>query len=81
MQQHIHCSVSNCHYWASGNMCHANEILVTSDSIGSTMPDSFDAHQAANMNATPVGTCMETCCKSFVAKNSKEVKADGIKKQ
>lgn len=81
MPQHIHCSVSNCHYWSQGNICQANEILVTSDSIGATMPDSFDAHQSNTLETTPVGTCMETCCKSFVEKGSPHIKEDKIKKQ
>ncbi len=81
VQQHIHCSVNNCHYWANGNMCHANEILVTSDRMSDTLPDRIDAPMAAQIAPTPVETCMESCCKTFVAKNSPEINVDGVRKQ
>lgn len=77
-QQHIHCSVNNCHYWSQGNKCSANEIMVTADQVGASMPDSFDATQAKNAAPTPAGSCMETCCKSFVEKGSKDINVDGI---
>jgi hypothetical protein len=77
----IHCSVANCHYWKSGNICDASEIMVTSDKTGSTMPDSFDAPQASNASQTPVSSCMETCCKTFVQTGSGYTNADGIYKK
>lgn len=79
-QQHIHCSVSNCHYYKQGNMCDANEILVTSDQIGATQPDQFDCNQASTMGPTPVDSCMESCCKTFVHKNSTSINVDGVKR-
>ena len=81
VQQHIHCSINNCHYWAQGNMCHANEILITSDKVGNTYGDSFDAGQASTMQSTPVNSCMESCCKTFVDKNSTQINVDGIQKE
>lgn len=80
IQQHINCSVNNCHYWENGNKCHANEIMVTADKIGASMPDSFDATQAAIAPATPVTHCMETCCKSFVDNGSQKTGIDGIRR-
>ncbi|MFA5535657.1 MAG: DUF1540 domain-containing protein [Bacillota bacterium] len=80
MQQSIHCSVDNCHYWHEGNRCHADQIMVTADTIGASMPDSFDALQAANAPSTPVNSCMETCCKSFVQKGSQSIRMDGLKR-
>ncbi|HHW06971.1 MAG TPA: DUF1540 domain-containing protein [Clostridia bacterium] len=77
-QQHVHCSVSNCHYWSQGNKCSANEILVTTDRLGDSLPERFDATQAKNVTPTPVNSCMETCCKSFVEKGSKNINVDGI---
>ena len=38
-----HCTVSNCYYWDSGNVCLAKEIMVTVDSVGEEYPDEFDA--------------------------------------
>mgnify|MGYP000008250417 CR=1 FL=1 len=77
----IHCSVSNCHYWGSGNMCNASEIMVTSDRIGANMPNSYDAPQASTAQPTPVNSAMETCCKTFVPKNSADVKNDGVQRR
>lgn len=74
----IHCSVANCHYWKSGNICDASEILVTSDQIGNTMEDRIDAPQSSTINETPVMSCMETCCKTFVQSGSNISKQDGI---
>ena len=80
MAQHIHCSVSNCHYWNQGNTCQANEIVVASDQFGQTQPDSVDATQAASLPATTVQTCMETCCKTFVDRGSNKTHADSVTK-
>lgn len=74
----IHCSVANCHYWKNGNICDANEIMVTSDSIGAQYPDDIDAPVASQVAASPVSTCMETCCKTFVPSGSKHEKVDGV---
>ena len=78
-QQHIHCSVNNCHYWAQGNMCDAEEVLVTSDEIGASFPDSFDCKQATGLAPTPVNKCMDSCCKTFVQANSDKITVDGVK--
>lgn len=80
MKQEIYCAVNNCHYWGSGNHCQAEKIMVVSDDFGSSAPDNIDAPTAATVQPTPAGTCMETCCKTFVEKNSKQINADGIKK-
>lgn len=79
-QQHIHCSVNNCHYWASGNKCVAKEILVVNDAYGAQQPDSMDANMAQQISATPADTCMETCCKTFVPKGSNKINADKVYK-
>ena len=78
VEQHIHCSVNNCHYWEQGNMCHANEIMVTSDKMSETLPDRIDAPSAAQITATPVNTCMDSCCKTFVQKDSNKINVDGV---
>ena len=78
MNQEIYCSVNTCHYWDSGNHCKANKIMVTSDAVGDSMPDSFDAPQASQSPATPVNTCMETCCKTFVSRDNQAKTVDGV---
>ncbi len=81
MNQHIHCSVNNCHYWAQGNKCEANEIMITSDSSANQYPDRLDATQTTQFPPTPVQSCMESCCKTFVPANSRQINADGIRRQ
>lgn len=76
----IHCSVNNCNYWATNNICDASEIMVTSDSFATSAPDSIDAPKAMTVSPTPVGTCMETCCKTYVAKGDTDKTKDGIKR-
>ena len=81
MSQHIHCAVSNCHYWSQGNKCQANEIVVVSDQFGNAQPDSVDATQASTFPAASVQSCMDTCCKTFVEKGSNKTHADSVIKQ
>ncbi len=78
--QSIRCSVNNCHYWKSSNICDADQIIVTSDSLGAAEPDSLDAPDYRQFQATPVKNCMQTCCKTFVEKGSGKEKADGVTK-
>lgn len=33
LMSQIFCSVSNCHYYGQNNICHANQIMVASDSM------------------------------------------------
>lgn len=80
MSQHIHCIVNDCHYWAQGNICKANEILVATDHFAANQPDELDATMAKQFTAAPAGSCMSTCCKSYVPKGSNKIKADGITK-
>ena len=78
--QHIHCTVDNCHYWKQGNMCDANEIVVVSDGFGEQQPDNIDATMARRFSPTPVQKCMDTCCKTFVQEGSNQIGADGVTK-
>jgi hypothetical protein len=71
--------VNNCHYWAQGNYCKAEKILVTSDRIGDVTPHTFNAEQADEISPTPAQSCMQTCCKTFVTRDQ-DAHADKIKK-
>ncbi len=77
-QQHIHCAVNTCHYWTQGNKCAANEIIVVNDAFGAQQSDHVDSTMAKQISPTPAETCMETCCKTFVPKGSKNINADGV---
>jgi hypothetical protein len=78
MNQHIHCLVHDCHYWGQGNKCHANEIMVVSDQFGKNNPDTVDAQMASQLESGAAGTCMSTCCKTFVKKGSDTTTVDGV---
>ncbi len=80
MNQHIHCIVSDCHYWNTGNSCMANEILVSTDAFGESQTDRVDAAMAKRLTPTAAGSCMATCCKSYVTKGSDKTNVDGIKR-
>ncbi|MHB1128045.1 MAG: DUF1540 domain-containing protein [Bacillota bacterium] len=80
INQHIHCIVNDCHYWGQGNACKANEILIATDNFGSKQPDRVDASMATNLKPEQAGSCMATCCKTYVTHGSDKIGADGIKK-
>ncbi len=65
----IMCTVNNCKWWATGNICKASKILVTSDEVGDQYPENVDVDQLSMLvnesGTTPTETCMETCCKTF----------------
>lgn len=74
----IYCSIDNCHYWDQGNHCNASEILISADSWAAQAPDNIDAPQHATVPQMHAESCMETCCKTFVHKNSDQLNADGV---
>lgn len=80
MNQHIHCIVSDCHYWNQGNSCVANEILVSTDEFGRREPDQIDAAMAKQLTPAVAGSCMSTCCKTYATKGSDMTNMDGVKK-
>ncbi|MCL6477423.1 MAG: DUF1540 domain-containing protein [Peptococcaceae bacterium] len=78
MNQHIHCIVNDCHYWSQGNRCAANEILVSTDEFGASQQDRIDATMAKQLTPASAGTCMATCCKTYIPKNSDRATAEGV---
>lgn len=78
MEQQIHCLVNDCHYWNPGNICKANEIIVTTDKFAKAKPDEVDAKMAKQLEATAAGSSMSTCCKTYVTKGSGKTTADAV---
>ena len=74
-QLEVYCTVCNCHYWAEGEHCTAEKILITTDRIGQLYPESLDAAEAADVvrrhGPTEAGACRETCCKTFTARTDR----------
>ncbi|MCZ8518737.1 MULTISPECIES: DUF1540 domain-containing protein [Paenibacillus] len=63
----VKCSVSNCQFWANGNNCHANNIMIEIDQHANLAYDTefgldFEDHkdQAASERST--------CCHTFEPK-------------
>ena len=77
MEQHIHCIVNDCQYWNQGNMCAANEILVSTDDFANQKPDRVDAKMATQLTPAAAGSCAATACKTYANKGSNKMKADG----
>lgn len=80
MNQHIHCIVSDCHYYEQGNMCKANEILVSTDNFANSKPDRVDAAMSKQLSPENAGACEMTCCKTYVPSNSDQVRTDGVRR-
>ncbi len=80
-QMTVHCTVSNCHYWKSNNLCDASEILIATDNWAAQAPDRIDAMQASTLSQDSAHTCMDTCCKTFVPKGSQDRHQDSIIRQ
>ena len=80
MSQHIHCIVSDCHYWDRGNMCKANEILVSTDDFAARQPDRVDCTMAKQLTPQNAGNCMATACKTYVSKGSPDINVDNVKR-
>lgn len=80
MNQQIHCIVNDCHYWNQGNMCHANEILVSTDEFSNKQSGQVDTTTAKQLTPTSAGNYMATCCKTYSTKDSNQAKSDSVKK-
>jgi hypothetical protein len=80
LNQHIHCIVSDCHYYSQGNKCSANEILVSTDDFAAKQPDNIDCTAAKQLTPQTAGDCMATACKTYVSKGSPDIRADRVQK-
>lgn len=80
MNQHIHCIVQDCHYWDHGNMCKANEILVSTDDFAAKQPDRVDAAMAKQLAPQTAGNCMATACKTYVPSGTDKINVDRVKR-
>ena len=54
--------------------------LVATDKFGASQPDKVDATMAKQLTPQNAGTCMETCCKTYVPKGSNKHTVDGVNK-
>ena len=61
----IRCTVSNCEYWADGNECAADSILITA---GGTAGKERHGHDAQRLGHTPVQIAQDSFCLTFEAR-------------
>ncbi|KEQ27195.1 DUF1540 domain-containing protein [Paenibacillus tyrfis] len=66
----VKCSVANCEYWAQGNNCNANAIMIEIDKHADVKYDAefgaeFEDHQDR------ASSSQNTCCHTFEPKKSK----------
>ncbi len=68
-QVQVRCTVDNCYYWAEGNYCNADSILITSTDAAAKHSDSLQ-NQAMSalvnqIGETPAHHSVETACQTF----------------
>ena len=61
----VKCTVSNCEYWDQGNVCAADQILITA---GSTAGKDKHGSGAGRMGHTPVQMAEDCFCWTFTAR-------------
>lgn len=60
----VNCTVDNCQYWTSGNLCKAQQIVIQNDEDGGFSPNA----ELKNLSATPAESNDDTCCQTFKMK-------------
>ncbi|HEY8417801.1 MAG TPA: DUF1540 domain-containing protein [Limnochordales bacterium] len=77
------CTVNNCAYWAEGNRCVAETILVIADEAVARMRkddqeigEIGQAGQAAQLGHTPARVSKETCCYTFRPRESSKARQE-----
>lgn len=69
MPNGVSCSVANCSYWAKGNKCNADEIMIDIDSHAKLDYDSEFAEEGfGHEHKDEASKKAETCCHTFKAK-------------
>jgi hypothetical protein len=60
----VNCTVDNCQYWTSGNLCEAQQIVIQNDADGGFAPNA----KLKDLAATPADSNDDTCCQTFKMK-------------
>lgn len=77
----VRCTINNCHYWVEGKGCAASEILIAHDAMASEEGESVDAPMVDELENTPADKCMETCCKTFMSRDSGRRRQDDVSRR
>lgn len=57
----VNCTVNNCKYWTSSNLCTAQQIVVQNDAQGGFSSNA----NLSSLAATPANSNDDTCCQTF----------------
>ncbi|UJF35093.1 DUF1540 domain-containing protein [Paenibacillus hexagrammi] len=67
----VKCSVANCEYWAQGNLCSANSIMIEVDKHANADYGSEFASESFDTEHQDVANRVaNTCCHTFKAKKN-----------
>ncbi|MFD0616335.1 MULTISPECIES: DUF1540 domain-containing protein [Paenibacillus] len=61
----VNCSVANCSYWAAGNKCHAQSIIIDIDANAQAQYDAEFAADFGSKSPEKAPTSSVTCCHTF----------------
>lgn len=65
----VKCSVANCHYWAEGNKCSAQEIMVEIDPHATRNFNEEFGEMGGTAHQDLARTSSTTCCQTFIPKS------------
>lgn len=69
----VRCTVADCNFWGSGNVCDAREILITTEQVAQRYQADVGMQQLATIleevGETTAGTSRATSCKTFRPKS------------
>jgi hypothetical protein len=68
MPQGVKCSVADCTYWAKGNECHADQIMIDVDKHANADYSSEFASGLGTDHKDKAGNSASTCCHTFKPK-------------
>lgn len=81
-KSHVHCTVENCQWWQSPNLCSAEKIVIVSDESARDLPNEVDVEQinqiVSQTGLSSINDCSECCCKTFVPRDKFQRGEGGI---
>ncbi len=66
----VKCSVANCEYWAQGNRCGADQIMIEIDQHAG-FTEEFAGEDFNDVHQDTASSSRVTCCKTFEPKKRK----------
>ena len=77
-QQQIGCIVGDCYYYAKGNRCQADNILVTTNSFAENSNEAdMDFEMASELSPQEAGASSKTSCLTYKPRNASNLPIGG----